>query len=68
MPLDDLRKKWGTIFMGEREASVEELNAMQEPALRAQVRQKAQEDYMERVRAKATDRARQILGEAYAER
>lgn len=68
MPLDDLRKKWGTIFMGEREASVEELNAMQEPALRAQVRQKVQEDYMERVREKATDRARQILGEAYAER
>ena len=68
MPLDDLRKKWGTIFMGEREATVEELDAMQEPARRAQVRQKVQEDYMERVREKATERARQILGEAYAER
>ena len=43
MPLDDLRKKWGTIFMGEREATVEELDAMQEPARRAQVRQKGQE-------------------------
>lgn len=68
MPLDDLRKKWGTIFMGEREATVEELDAMQEPARRAQVRRKVQEDYMERVREKATERARQILGEAYAER
>lgn len=68
MPMDDLRKKWGTIFMGEREATVEELDAMQEPSRREQVRQKVQEDYMDRVREKATERARQIIGEAYAER
>lgn len=64
----DLRKKWGTIFMGEREASMAQLEAMQEPVRREQERQQSQEDYMERVKARAVERARQILGEAYAER
>lgn len=64
----DLRKKWGTIFMGDREASMAQLEAMQEPILREQERQQSQEDYMERVKARAVERARQILGEAYAER
>lgn len=64
----DLRKKWGTIFMGDREASMAQLEAMQEPVLREQERQQSQEDYMERVKARAVERARQILGEAYAER
>lgn len=64
----DLRKKWGTIFMGDREASMAQLEAMQEPILREQERQQNQEDYLERVKARAVERARQILGEAYAER
>lgn len=64
----DLRKKWGTIFMGDREASMAQLEAMQEPIRREQERQQTQEDYMERVKARAVERARQILGEAYAER
>lgn len=64
----DLRKKWGTIFMGDREASMAQLEAMQEPIRREQERQQNQEDYMERVKARAVERARQILGEAYAER
>lgn len=64
----DLRKKWGTIFMGDREASMAQLEAMQEPIRREQERQQSQEDYMERVKARAVERARQILGEAYAER
>ena len=64
----DLRKKWGTIFMGDREASMAQLEAMQEPVRREQERQQTQEDYMERVKTRAVERARQILGEAYAER
>lgn len=68
MATDEVKKKWGTIFMGNREASVEQLNAMQEP-LRRERRQKDEAgDYMERVRARAADRAREILGAAYAER
>lgn len=68
MASDEIKKKWGTIFMGNREASVQQLQAMQEP-LRREKRQKDQAaDYMERVRAKAADRAREILGAAYAER
>lgn len=68
MASDEIKKKWGTIFMGNREASVEQLNAMQEP-LRRERRQKDEAgDYMERVRARAADRAREILGAAYAER
>lgn len=45
-----------------------QLEAMQEPILREQERQQNQEDYLERVKARAVERARQILGEAYAER
>lgn len=68
MASEEIRKKWGTIFMGEREASVEQLNALQEPLRREQRKKEETEDYMERVRARAVDRARQILGEAYTER
>lgn len=68
MASDELRKKWGTIFMGEREASVEQLDAMQEPVRRDRLQERRQEDYLERVRAKAAERARAILGAAYAER
>lgn len=68
MASEELRKKWGTIFMGEREATVAQLDAMQEPLRREQLKREQQEDYLERVRAKAADRARAILGAAYAER
>ena len=68
MASDQLRKKWGTVFMGEREATVEQLDAMQEPLRRERLQQQQQEDYMARVRAKAEERAREILGAAYAER
>ncbi len=68
MAADEARKKWGTIFMGEREASVEQLDAMQEPLRRDKIRKEQTEDYMERVRKRAADRAREILGAAYTER
>ena len=68
MASDQLRKKWGTIFMGEREASPQQLDAMQEPLLRERAQQQHQEDYLARVRARAEERAREILGAAYAER
>lgn len=68
MASDQLRKKWGTVFMGEREATVEQLDAMQEPLRRERMQQQQQEDYFVRVRAKAEERAREILGAAYAER
>lgn len=68
MASDQLRKKWGTVFMGEREATVEQLDAMQEPLRRERAQQQEQEDYFARVRAKAEERAREILGAAYAER
>ena len=68
MASDELRKKWGTIFMGEREASPQQLDAMQEPLLRERAQQQHQEDYLARVRARAEERAREILGAAYAER
>ena len=67
MASDQLRKKWGTVFMGEREASEAQLDALQEPALRQRRRQQQEEDYLARVRARAEERAREILG-AYAER
>ena len=54
--------------MGEREATVEQLDAMQEPLRRERAQQQEQEDYFARVRAKAEERAREILGAAYAER
>lgn len=68
MASEQLRKKWGTIFMGEREATVEQLDAMQEPMRREKLKQEQEVDYMERVRARAAERAKEILGAAYAER
>lgn len=68
MASEEIRKKWGTIFMGDREASVEQLHAMQEPLRREKEKKEQTEDYMERVRARAADRAREILGAAYTER
>ena len=68
MASDQLRKKWGTVFMGEREATVDQLDAMQEPLRRERAQQQEHEDYFARVRAKAEERAREILGAAYAER
>lgn len=53
MAADQLRKKWGTVFMGEREASEAQLDALQEPALRQRRRQQQEEDYLARVRARA---------------
>lgn len=68
MASDEMRKKWGTIFMGDREASVEQLNAMQAPLRKEQQEKEQADDYMERVRSRAADRAREILGAAYTER
>ncbi len=68
MASEELRKKWGTIFMGEREATVDQLNAMQEPLRREKEKQDQEADYLARVRGRATEKAKQILGEAYAER
>lgn len=68
MASDEIKKKWGTIFMGNREASVQQLQAMQEPLHREKRQKNQAEEYMERVRARAADRAREILGAAYAER
>ncbi|MCR5813746.1 MAG: flagellar assembly protein FliH [Desulfovibrio sp.] len=68
MASEQLRKKWGTIFMGDREATMEQLDAMQEPVLRERQQKDLQAEYVERVRKRAADRAREILGEAYAER
>lgn len=65
---NDRSKQTGTIFMGNRETSVEKLHAMQEPLRREQIRREQAEDYMERVRKKAADRAREILGAAYMEK
>jgi flagellar biosynthesis/type III secretory pathway protein FliH len=68
MASEELREKWGTVFMGERETSVEKLDAMQEPLRRERRKREQQEEYLENVRARAADRAREILGAAYAER
>lgn len=68
MASDEVRKKWGTIFMGEREASVEQLNAMQAHVNKEKLEKEQTEDYMSRVKARAADRAREILGAAYTER
>ncbi|MDR1659494.1 MAG: hypothetical protein LBR94_04015 [Desulfovibrio sp.] len=68
MASDELRKKWGTVFMGEREADMAELAAMQEPLRQERQRQRHQQDYVENVRARAAERAREILAAAYAER
>ncbi|MDR2055690.1 MAG: flagellar assembly protein FliH [Desulfovibrio sp.] len=68
MASNELRKKWGTVFMGEREAGMAELAAMQEPLRQERQKQRHQQDYLENVRARATERAREILAAAYAER
>lgn len=65
---DEMRKKWGTIFMGGRESTMEQLDAMQEPLMRDRLQKERQDDYLERVRQRATERAREILTEAYAEK
>lgn len=68
LPEDD-DKKWGRIYMGgSREASLEQLDAMQAATRREQWNQRTQGEYLERVRERATERAREILGEAYQER
>lgn len=62
-------KPWGTIFFDTgREATLDSLEAMQAPL---QQERKAKEDeqaYLERVRIKATARAKEILEHAYIER
>ncbi|MBQ9537382.1 MAG: flagellar assembly protein FliH [Desulfovibrionaceae bacterium] len=68
MASDALRKKWGTIFMGDKEATMEQLDAMQEPALRERIQKDQEKAYLERVKQRACDRAREILGQAYTER
>lgn len=67
MASEQLRKKW-TIFMGDRETTPQELEAMREPVMRERRQRQEQEDYLARVRVKAEERAREILGAAYAER
>lgn len=54
--------------MGDHEATVEQLEAMHEPLRREQEKKDREADYLARVRARATEKARTILGEAYAER
>ena len=61
-------KKWGTVFMGEREAGMAELAAMQEPLRQERQKQQHQQEYLENVRVRATERAREILAAAYTER
>ncbi|MDR1857006.1 MAG: hypothetical protein LBR22_07595 [Desulfovibrio sp.] len=65
---DDVRKKWGTVFMGGREASIEELDSLQEPLRREQRKRRQQEEYLDSVRLRATERAKEILAEAYTHR
>ncbi len=65
----DEKKTWGTIFLdASRESSVSKLDAMQAASRQEQWNQRSQQDYLEKVRLKAIDRAREILGEAYTER
>ena len=65
----DDNKKWGTIYLdASREATMDKLDAMQAATRQEQWNQRTQQDYLEKVRAKATERAREILGEAYTER
>lgn len=62
-------KKWGTIYLGSnKEATLDSLDAMQAAARQEQWNQRTQTDYLERVRLRATDRAREILGAAHTER
>ncbi len=67
--MSDDNKQWGTIFLdANRESSLTKLDAMQAGTRKDQWNQKARQDYLENVRQKAIDRAREILGEAYTER
>ena len=69
MAPDDGKKTWGTIYLGaRRESTVDKLDAMQAAVRQEQWNQRTQDAYMERVRDKATERAKEILGAAYAER
>ncbi len=69
MASDEKDEKWGTIFLdSKRESTLSQLDAMQAASRQEQWNQRTQQDYMEKVRAKAVDRAREILGEAYTER
>ena len=69
MRSSDKDKKWGTIYLdASREATLDKLDAMQAATRQEQWNQRTQSDYLERVREKAVERAREILGEAYTER
>ncbi|MEG2172411.1 MAG: FliH/SctL family protein, partial [Desulfovibrionaceae bacterium] len=62
-------KKWGTIYLGsDKEATLDSLDAMQAAARQEQWNQRTQNEYMDRVRQRAADRAREILGAAHTER
>lgn len=62
-------KKWGTIYLGTgKEATLDSLDAMQATVQREQWNQRTQNDYLDKVRERATDRAREILGAAHTER
>lgn len=62
-------KKWGTIYLGgNQEATLDSLDAMQAASRQEQWNQRTQNEYMDRVRERATDRAREILGAAHTER
>lgn len=66
---DDKDKQWGTIFLdASHESTMEKLDAMQAASRREQVQKRTEQEYLEKVRAKATERAKEILGEAYTER
>lgn len=69
MRSDDKDKQWGTIYLGaSNESTMEKLDAMQAASRREQMNQRTEQQYMEKVRIKATERAKEILGEAYTER
>ncbi len=69
MPPDKKKSLWGTIFLdASRESTLGDLDAMQATAFKGQHGQRSEGDYLEKVRMKATERARTILGEAYTER
>ncbi len=69
MTSDDNDSKWGTIFLDStRESTLSKLDAMQAASRQEQWNQRTQQDYLEKVRSKAVERARTILGEAYTER
>lgn len=62
-------KKWGTIYLGTgKEATLDSLDAMQASVQHEQWNQRTQNDYLDRVRERAAERAREILGAAHTER